>query len=187
MKNACSVLFLSLVMLGACNKETPPEPKAPSAMADIYSLDNSSTPALVGTALFDQQDGIVTLNLKVSGLAAGGSHAVHLHEGSCENPGMHWNGGSSDSYCQVPSLSEAWGRPYLGDVGNIEIGADGSGTLSLRTNLWAIGDGSPLDITGKMIMLHEQPEDFMMECDPNHQNHPHNNPKIACGPIGIRH
>ncbi|WP_224995696.1 superoxide dismutase family protein [Cesiribacter sp. SM1] len=188
MKTAFSVLFAGILLLVGCKKEEQPAPKAIEAHAPIYSLSGSSTtPAKLGDAYFTQQDGVVTLELEVAGLAAGGSHAIHLHEGSCENPGMHWNGGSSDSYCQVPNLDGNWGRPYLGDVGNIEIEEDGTGTLTLRTNLWAIGDGSPLDITGKMIMLHEQPEDFDLECDPNHQNHPHNNPKIACGAIGSSH
>jgi Cu-Zn family superoxide dismutase len=187
MKTALSILFAGVMLLAGCRKEDQPEPHVPTALADIYTLDTSNSPKRVGAAFFDQQDGIVTLNLKVAGLPAGGSHAVHLHEGSCENPGMHWNGGSSDSYCQVPNLDGTWGRPYLGDIGNIEIRSDGTGTLTLKTNLWAIGDGSPLDVIGKMIMLHEQPEDFMMECDPNHQNHPHNNPKIACGAIGSTH
>ena len=177
-------LFPLLVLLGACKDSDTPEPTHIVAVAPIYSLDASTNaPVQVGEATFAQNTGYVTLNLQVFNLPAGGMHAVHLHEGSCENPGAHWNGGSSDSYCQVPSLDKTWGRPFLGDVGNISVGANGTGTLSLETDLWAVGDGSPLDVLGKVLMLHASGEDFAMECDPDHQKHPHNNPKIACGSI----
>lgn len=176
-----------MFMLMACQDDAADKPAtAPVlARADVYLLSTEGNqPRKVGEALLSYQDKVVDFTLSLSGLPAGGQHAVHLHEGSCENPGAHWNGGGSERYCEVPSQGSVWGRPFLGDIGNVAVNAQGSGTLSIKTELWALGDGSLRDVAGTYIMLHEGPENYSMACDPNHGGHEMPaNAKIACGEI----
>ncbi|EMR00982.1 superoxide dismutase family protein [Cesiribacter andamanensis] len=177
------LLLLLLLLAAACTEKETPGPTPAGAFASLYTLSSSGTPRQIGDARFEREGNLVRLTIELYTLTPGSRHALHLHEGSCEDPGMHWNGGSSEKYCTIPSMGTPWGRPYLGDIGNIEIGSDGKGSLSLQTDLWALGDGSALDVMGKVLMVHAEPEDFALECDPNHTNHPHTNPKIACGQV----
>jgi superoxide dismutase, Cu-Zn family len=180
------LLLLTLLlsgMLWSCKDKETPAPAPSAAFASLYTFGSGSGLRQIGDARLLQEGGIVTLTVELYNLPPGGQHALHLHEGSCEDPGMHWNGGGSEKHCSTPSMGTPWGRPYLGDIGNITIGQDGKGSLSLSTNLWALGDGSPLDVLGKVLMVHGEPEDFALECDPNHMNHPHTNPRMACGQV----
>jgi Cu-Zn family superoxide dismutase len=100
--------------------------------------------------------------LKVQNLPPG-QHAAHLHEkGDCSaadgsSAGGHWN----------PMTHEhgKWdnGAHHLGDIGNIEVQPDGSGTVTLTTDKWTIGTGQPNDIVGKAIIVHEKQDDFQTQ------------------------
>jgi Cu-Zn family superoxide dismutase len=89
-----------------------------------------------------------------------GPHAVHIHEtGDCSaedgsSAGGHWN----------PTGEEhgKWGEHpfHLGDIGNIEVGEDGTGSITLSTDLWSIGDSSDHDVVGKSIVVHAGADDF---------------------------
>ena len=184
MKRYSLYLLSCLVLFVACKDDDSAHDDTVHATAAIYSLTTGSGPAQqVGEAHISAKDGLVTLSLSVSGMPPDGQHAVHLHEGSCQNPGAHWNGGESMLFCDAPSQGSVWGKPFLGDVGNLEVGPDGSGTLTLTTELWALGDGSPRDIAGTFLTLHAGPDDYQMAC------HYHNMPpnaKIGCGEVVLR-
>jgi Cu-Zn family superoxide dismutase len=55
------------------------------------------------------------------------------------------------------------GAHHLGDIGNIEVQPDGSGTVTLTTDKWTIGTGQPNDIVGKAIIVHEKQDDFQTQ------------------------
>ena len=40
------------------------------------------------------------------------------------------------------------------------VGEDGTGTISLTTDLWEIGTGSDIDVVGKSIIVHAGADDF---------------------------
>ena len=134
-----------------------------SASANAKAMiEARSGSAVSGVAAFSMHDGRVTLELKLGGLTPG-SHAVHLHEvGDCSAPdgksaGGHWN----PSHAAHGKWDD---EPFhLGDIGNVEAGADGRAQLSLTTANWSIGTGAANDIVGTAIIVHEKEDDFMTQ------------------------
>lgn len=176
-------------MLIGCGPETNEEP-AKIAIARLYSISNITdstytvTPQEIGAATFTERDGVVVVSINATGLTPGNRHSMHLHEGSCEEPGAHWNQGTQVSFCRELNLGTAWAKPYAGDIGNIRSDEDGTGYFELATEFWRLGSNDNLDIVGKLFVLHGLEEDFAMECFQSH-DHVHTNPKIACGTIEL--
>lgn len=164
---SCAALALAAAMT-ACGgpsneagKETTPAgggEQAP-AKAAAATIQGKSGSDMTGTATFTTEGDKVNLKIDVSGLTPG-KHAVHIHEnGDCSSPdaesaGGHWN----------PTNEEhgKWGEHpfHLGDIGNIDVGDDGKGSLSMSTDLWSIGTGGKSDVTNHAIVVHAQPDDF---------------------------
>lgn len=154
-------------------------PDAPAgAKVATALLQPKSGSSVEGAAQFVEQDGKVTLTLKLKNLAAG-PHAVHLHDkGDCSAPdaasaGPHWNPGE-ESHGQ-------WGHPphHLGDVGNVEITNDGHGTIDLTTDKWSIGTGQPNDILNHALVVHANADDY--------KSQPAGNAgvRVACGVVTL--
>ncbi len=99
------------------------------------------------------------LTLSIEG-ATSGEHAFHLHEvGDCSAPdgtsaGGHWNPTEQDH--------GRWGGDafHLGDVANLDVGEDGSATLTVATNLWSVGTGDDNDVVGRAVIVHAGVDDF---------------------------
>lgn len=148
------------------------------AEATINSASNSG---MSGTATFVQNGGKVTLTLRVKGIKAPGLHAVHLHQiGDCSAPdassaGGHWNPTGSDH--------GQWESEHFhkGDIGNIDVKEDGTGTLTLSTDEWCIGcDDEHLNIIGKSVIVHEGPDDFTTQPTGNAGG------RIGCGVVQMK-
>jgi Cu-Zn family superoxide dismutase len=114
-----------------------------------------------GTLTFTEKDGMVTMNGTVNGLEPG-SHGIHIHEkADCTSPdgksaGGHWN--------PTGQPHGSWGAEtgyHKGDIGNIEIGENGEGTISLTTDEWCIGcSDETKNIIGKAIIVHLDADDL---------------------------
>ena len=125
----------------------------------VAQIESRSDSHLTGKATFREENGKVTLKLKIKG-AEPGTHAVHLHEkGDCTAPdgtsaGGHWNPTRVDH--------GRWVSPpfHHGDIGNVAVGANGRGTLTLTTDLWTIGGAPETDVVGKGIIIHAKADDF---------------------------
>ena len=132
---------------------------AKQATAMIDSLGDSG---LTGTAVFTQNGDQVTLVAEIQG-ATPGLHGFHIHaNGDCSAPdgtsaGGHWN--------PTDVAHGKWGEGefHLGDIGNISVGADGTGSTTLTTDLWEIGTGSDIDVVGKGIIVHADADDFVSQ------------------------
>ncbi|MEP0985328.1 superoxide dismutase family protein [Ekhidna sp.] len=181
------VLLLSILAL-SCSKDAEPGPKT-FAATDIYFVslaeDETYTQGVwTGNAEFIYQDGVTTLKVNLSGMVPNSSHAMHLHEGTLAEPGRHWNQSKFVSFCREMSLGAVWAKTFAGDIGNIEIDAEGNGSFFMKTDLWSLGTDDDLDISGTVLFVHENSEDFANECDPNHgHGHGHTNAKIAGGTV----
>ncbi|WP_420577145.1 superoxide dismutase family protein [Ekhidna sp.] len=183
-----ALLFLAL-LLSECKEEKEPGPKT-FAAADIYWVSSEDGTSYtkgewMGNASFVYQDGVTTLEVSLSDMEPNSSHAMHLHQGTLEEPGRHWNKGKFITFCDSISMGKLWQKPFAGDVGNIEIDAEGNGSFTLQTDLWSLGTEDDGDISGTVLFIHEQFEDFEYECDPTHDHPPggHMNPKIAGGTV----
>lgn len=63
---------------------------------------------------------------------------------------------------------------HLGDLGNITIAANGTGTLTRANAGWKLGDGSLADVIGHSIIFHASPDDGTM---------PSAGARVGCGII----
>lgn len=126
------------------------------ARAELMAKSGSE---LQGEAVFTEADGVVTMAIRVAGVAPG-EHAVHLHEvGDCgsddgKSAGGHWNPTSADH--------GKWGEtPYhRGDIGNLAVGEDGTAALTFSAEEWSIGGDPGTDVVGRAVIVHASPDDF---------------------------
>lgn len=201
MKNSIAALLLTLsLFVCSCNDDKEPTPgpitTAEATITEIEYVDEvyydeygwedtySIGSKIIGLATFEYQDDVTTLTINVEGLNAGGSKAVHLHLGSVEVPARHWNAGEFYAFCNERSLGEPWMKLFAGDIGNVDLDENGSGTLTLKTDLWSINTGAANDVLNSTLVIHENSMNFEMECDPSHiDDHTHENPKIGAGAV----
>ncbi len=132
---------------------------APQAIA--FSLESKSESTATGKIQFTEVNGSVTMLALLSGLTPG-THAIHIHEkADCssadgKSSGGHWN----------PTFKPhgAWGADtgyHKGDIGNFEVGEDGTGTVNFSTNEWCLGcDDETKNVIGKAIIVHQGTDDL---------------------------
>jgi Cu-Zn family superoxide dismutase len=167
--NLFAVFLLGLVaLLAGCaggGEDAAGGADAAKASADpvkkaIAWLNPRSGSDMGGSAIFIRDpDGRISLQISLE-QAPPGIHAVHIHEfGDCtaddgSSAGGHWNPSGEDH--------GQWGTAphHLGDLGNVEVGEDGTGSLEIVTDHWAMGGGSDNDILGKGMIVHAVQDDF---------------------------
>ena len=182
------LFFLILLVFVGCTSDDPqPDPVllASTELVRVELMNDGSylpTAEVIGETRLYQVGRAVRLDIDLSEMTPNTSKAVHIHQGSLEEPGRHWNAGYLIAACDSISLGRKWQRPNFGDVGNVDIDESGTGSFSLSTDRWEFATGSRFDILGLPIIIHEMPEDFANECDINHKHDtPHNNQKIGGG------
>jgi superoxide dismutase, Cu-Zn family len=162
-------LMSAVLVLAACG----------TGRSAIANLDSRSGSLTTGSATFTESGDKVTLSLEVAG-ATPGLHGAHIHQnGDCgatidadaASAGGHWN---------PAGVSHGPADPghHLGDLGNIEIGQDGRGTLKVTKQAWKIGDGSAQDVVGKALVIHGGQDDLATDPAGNSGS------RVACGVIG---
>ncbi len=124
-------------------------------------LEPKSGSELGGEVTFTQENGEVTMEATITGLAEG-QHAIHIHQkADCSaedgtSAGGHWN--------PTNEKHGKWGDAegyHKGDIGNFEVDANGEGTVSMTTDEWCIGcDDDNKNIVGKAIIVHDGVDDF---------------------------
>lgn len=90
-----------------------------------------------------------------------GTYAVHVHTiGRCDGPdftsaGGHWNPTGRQHGTENPQGS------HLGDLPNLTVGADGSGSISQVIAGAQVAGGEPamLDTDGAAVLVHASPDD----------------------------
>ena len=93
----------------------------------------SATNQALGTATFTQNGDSVDAEIKVTGVSAG-KHGLHLHDvGKCEAPDFTTAGGHWNPTTQMHGDPSA-AMHHVGDFGNLEVAADGTGTTKLTTH-----------------------------------------------------
>jgi Cu-Zn family superoxide dismutase len=147
---------------------------APQASATLKDAQGRT----VGVARLAPADGGVRISISVTGVAPG-LHGFHVHAvGKCEGPGFtsagpHFNPAGKEHGLENPRGSHA------GDMPNLSVGADGSGSgefLARGATLDA-GPGSLFPEGGTSIVLHAAPDD--MRTDPAGNA----GARIACGVV----
>lgn len=169
-------IAITLLLITACKDEkkdtdaTDPVETAVEKVTETtekrveFILESKSDSKATGKVAFVEKDNMVTFNAKLKNLSPG-MHAIHIHEkADCSSPdgksaGGHWN----------PTFEEhgKWGNTtgyHKGDIGNFEVGEDGIGKISMKTDEWCIGCGDDKkDILGKSIIVHQGQDDFVSQ------------------------
>lgn len=168
---ACSffVLVPAALLLGCERSDAPPpaatappEPAAAVAPATPepieIAIESRSGSKLTGTATFREESGGVRVVLEVAN-APPGPRGAHVHEqGDCSaadasSAGDHFNPGG-DPHARPPE------RPrHLGDLGNVEIGPDGRGTLEILVEGANLRPGDAHSFLDRAVIVHGQADD----------------------------
>ena len=166
---ALTPLMIALFLVAGCERiptqviTTAPVDKV--AVASISEIDGSG---ITGTATFTAVADGVHVVIDVQN-AAPGLHAMHLHIGTCADIGPHWHPMEIPAGTPgIPVVQATLDTPPIGigEIGNISVDADGTGTLEFTTPLWSLGGDSNTDILGKLIMIHETGDTFLT--NPHH-------------------
>ena len=154
------LVSISIISMGCerARQQTGVLSTAPAKQANAM-IGASNDSGVTGIAVFTQNGDQITLTIEIQG-ASPGLHAVHIHaNGDCSAPdgtsaGGHWN--------PTGVAHGKWGEGefHLGDIGNITVGEDGIGRITLTTDLWEIGTGSDVDVVGRGIIVHAGADDF---------------------------
>lgn len=154
-----------------------PRPVSSAGTTRATAEFKTSVGETVGTATLTQNsDGSVRVQVQVRGLPSG-EHAIHFHQfGQCAPTfgaaGEHHNP-LNTRHGNVPS------GPHSGDLPNLTIGADGTGSFDYTTRLVTLtpGDTTVLDSDGTALIIHERADDYASQPSGNAGG------RIACGVI----
>lgn len=190
---ATAFLFASSLAIVSCNSA---EPEAEAVDSDTTAANTTDATtvtaaetaeaviggtypdtAVTGTATFETVNGKVKMVLNITAAAkANKSVAVHIHEHpGCGDQGKeahgHWN--------PTKANHGKWGSDafHSGDIGNIDLDAQGKGSKELETDRWTIGGDSTTNILNRSIIVHGGVDDFKTQPTGNAGN------RIGCGII----
>jgi len=137
---------------------------ATSAKAEIHGAGDTHD-AIHGTAMFTAASGGVKIVVEVMGLKPG-KHGIHIHEkADLSDPklisaGGHFNPGGTEHKHSGPTDP----KRHAGDLGNIEVDADGKGHLEITDDALTI-DGKA-GVIGRSIIIHEKEDDMQTQTPP---------------------
>ncbi len=145
------------------------------AMAALSGTKADTT--LSGTAHFTQNGTMVKMKLDIEvPKKANSSVAIHFHAmGDCgdmgKHAGGHWNPTNENH--------GKWGTApfHSGDIGNINLDANGKGSIEVESDRWSIGGDSTKNILNKTIIIHSGVDDYKSQPTGN------SGERIGCGVI----
>ena len=154
---------LSLVTLAAAGAFAlagcASSPKAAEGLQAKATIEARSDSTVTGTATFSElSSGGVRVHVHIE-KAPPGQHGLHIHEkGDCSDPkaasaGGHFNPGGMEHAGPMDAMHHA------GDLGNIEIKADGTGDLDI-TSIMLTVKGGAYSVVGRSVVFHEKADDL---------------------------
>ena len=170
-----AVAALAVCVAGATGDKRKAGAKTAAPGAAKAAIEPRSGSSLNGSATFTEKDGRVELVVDVTG-APPGQHAVHLHEkGDCSAPdatsaGGHFNPDNS------PHGAPDAEHHHAGDFGNMTVGEDGKGHLSISTDRLTVKPG-PNSVVGHAIIVHANADDMTTQPTGNAGG------RIGCGVV----
>lgn len=132
-------------------------PDATAPVSIEVTIESRSNSKLTGKATFSAVEGGVKVSIKVSG-GPPGQIATHVHEtGDCSAPDGKSAGGHFNPQSHAHGLPD--GERHLGDLGNIPIAADGTGSLEITVKGANLKAGDAQSFLGRSIIVHEKKDD----------------------------
>ena len=167
----------AMLAAGAClaeGKKTGAATQTMPAGKSSVQIEGRSGSTLTGTAEFMVHGGQMMITVNVKG-APPGTHAVHIHEkGDCSAPDASSAGGHFNPAGHQHGAPDAK-EHHAGDLGNMEVKADGTGSLMIHSSDLSLEGAS--SILGRAIIVHEKSDDFMTQPTGNAGG------RIGCGVI----
>ena len=177
MKSRLFAAAAAVALAGAVATAQGQQKGTVAATADIKGK------GISGTATFTERmqgtGKIVEISVQLTGLTPG-RHGVHLHAvGKCE-PDFTAAGGHFDPGPASNTDPDANHPFHMGDIPNIEAGADGKAVMKAMTTRVTLSEGplSVFDQDGTAIIIHGN-EDQMITGAP--KSGVSGGPRVACG------
>jgi len=146
----------------ASEQKTPTSPTQQTVgVGTLASLEAKIEPksgsSVTGVATFTVAPGGVRVEVTIHG-ATPGQHGIHVHEtGDCSADDGSSAGGHFNPEGHPHALPPTGAR-HLGDLGNIDVDADGNGSLTFLVEHADLGDDG-MSLAGHAIIVHAQPDD----------------------------
>lgn len=130
----------------------------------VACAEGTGQAALAATAPGGTVQGFVTLTEQPEGLhvavqvsgAPSGNHGIHIHDkGDCGEGGNAAGGHFNPANTPHGFAPTDGAQAHPGDMGNITVQPDGTGTLTLTVPSLKLQD-----VVGRAIILHEKQDDF---------------------------
>jgi Cu-Zn family superoxide dismutase len=147
-----------------------------SAHADIMNAQGTK----IGSAKISASGDGVKISVKVSNLTPG-DHGIHIHNvGKCDGPDFKTAGGHfnpTNAHHGINNTADP--KPHLGDLANLAVKPDGSGSASFTVSGVTLGDGanSLFHDGGTAIVIHAKVDDLMSDPSGNSGD------RVGCGVI----
>jgi Cu-Zn family superoxide dismutase len=140
----------ALVAAGWRTDGPPARAQSGQATAALYS--EAGDP--VGTVRFIQEPGGVMVQAEVTNLPPG-FHGFHVHTNGVCDPATRFTSAGGHLDLEMGHLPDGG---MAGDMTNLYVKADGSGTMSLRVDRFAVPD--LLANGGRAVVVHADPDNF---------------------------
>ncbi|HKV07864.1 MAG TPA: superoxide dismutase family protein [Thermoanaerobaculia bacterium] len=151
----------------------------PSATATLQGAPGDTD--FTGTVTFaDDGSGGLRVMADLAGVDTPGKHGFHVHEtGECSHDaagGKHFSSaGGHFNPAGVEHACPPTDPRHAGDLGNIEVGANGAGHMEMTTT--GLSLSGPNSVVGKAILLHAGEDDCKTQPTGNSGD------RIACGVV----
>jgi Cu-Zn family superoxide dismutase len=163
------------LVVGACAPaaQTAEAPRPRQFTQPIFDAQGRN----VGTVTAVQEGNVVRMRVAATGMPAG-VHGAHLHAvGRCDAPEFTTAGGHLNPTGRQHGMRNPNG-PHLGDLPNLTVRADGTGTLEATVPA-ALTPGQPplFDADGTAFVIHASADDMVTDPSGN------SGARIACAVI----
>lgn len=112
----------------------------------------------MGTASFEQEDEVLKLMIKASGLTPG-KHGFHIHENPIEGNDFNTAGSHFNPTGKKHGHLNPEGA-HLGDLVNLEVDAKGNANQTYELKGLTLEKGKPNSILGKSLIIHAMEDDY---------------------------
>jgi superoxide dismutase, Cu-Zn family len=171
---AVSIASFSLLLAGlSFASQSKPATAVTKAVAVLSPTEGNKVNGLV---VFTQEGDKVSVSAHIEGLTPG-NHGFHIHEfGDCSakdgaSAGGHFNPST------LPHGARTDAKRHAGDLGNIEVGSDGTAHVEFSDSVMKLE--GPSSILGRGVIVHANPDDFKTQPTGNAGG------RQACGVIGV--
>lgn len=187
------MLTAAALLLAGCQESEEPivSPQETAAARPESAMEEEARPIIAAATLegregsgisgavsLTQQNGQVQIVARVSGVDGPGLHGFHIHQtGDCSAPDFSSAGDHFDP-TGAPHGCPDDAQHHAGDLGNIDIDAQGMGNLDVTSDMISLREGAS-SVLGRAVVLHADRDDCST------QPSGHAGDRLACGVIEL--